>query len=135
MAHFDKHDILKDNQHGFRKKRSCETQLAVTIQELASSLSEGNQVYIILLDFAKAFDKVAYSRLLYKLDFYGIRNQTNNWIKSFLENRRQEVVLDGLHSDQSDVLSVVPIGTVLGPLLFLAYINDMHSLLCRQQSQ
>lgn len=119
MAHFDKYDILKDNQHCFRKRCLCKTQLTVTIQEIASRLSKGNQVDIVLLDFAKAFDKVPYSRLLYKLDFYGICNQTRNLIKSFLEYRKQEVVLDGSHLDQSGQ------GTVLSPLLFLAYINDM----------
>ena len=94
MAHFDKHHILKDHQHGFRKRRSCETQLTVTIQEVASRLSKGNQVDIILLDFAKAPDKVPLSKFLHKLDFYGVRDQTSNWIRSFLENRKQEVVLD-----------------------------------------
>ena len=69
MSHFDQHNILCDNQHGFRKKRSCETQLIVTIQDIAKNLSKGRQVDIILLDFAKAFDKVPHARLLHKLDF------------------------------------------------------------------
>ena len=105
MAHFDRFSILKDNQHGFRKRRSCETQLIVTIQEIASKLSKGQQVDVILLDFAKAFDKVPHSRLLYKLDYYGVRGQTNTWIKGFLSDRKQQVLLEGTHSIRADVLS------------------------------
>ena len=73
MAHFDRHNILKDNQYGFRRKHPCETQLIVTVQEIASRLSMGDQVDIILLDFEKAFDKVSHSRLLYKMDYYCVR--------------------------------------------------------------
>ena len=84
---------------------------------------------IILHDFAKVFYKVLHSRLLYKMEYYGIWNHTTAWIRAFLGNRKQEVILDGACSSQADFLSGVPKGTVLGPLLFFAQINDLSESL------
>ena len=126
MRHLDQNSILTVKQHGFRKKRSTVTQLVVTTQGIASSLRSGkDQVDVVLLDFSKAFDKVPHQRLLYKLNYYGVRGDTLDWISSLLGHSKQQVLLDGCKSSQLDVISDVPQGTVLGPLLLLAYINDL----------
>ena len=129
IQHLDVNKILSDAQHGFRKFRSCETQLICMLDDLSKGLDDKAQIDVVLLDYAKAFDKVSHRHLLKKVQHYGVAGKTLEWIADFLYSRTQSVLVDGQQSNKTYVTSGVQQGSVLGPLLFLIYINDLPNCL------
>jgi len=120
-----KNDWLYEGQHGFRPGYSCESQLITVCQDIADSLDNGDRIDAIIIDFSKAFDLVPHGRLLTKIANSGVDSRVVVWIKEFLLGRTQRVRVGGHLSEEVRVTSGVPQGSVLGPLLFLAYVNDI----------
>ena len=133
LLHLKSNKLINPSQHGFLPKRSTSTNLVAYLDYLTKKLDEGLPVDVLYLDFSKAFDKVPHKRLIQKLKSYKLSKEITKWIETWLANRKQRVLVKGAFSEWQDVLSSVIQGSVLGPILFLIYINDIDQCIGQKE--